>query len=155
MTENHQKFLASLKESKAWVWKTAELLNDCGYPVTVNPTTYAETHDDWKKHADNGDLTINQTIEVKHFSADFTCREDYPYPVVLVCYVHSHKQKKPPPWGYVLWNGAGTHIAVVKTDTQKNWTIRHITDRRYDNYSQDVYQCPLELVTFHEANHDR
>jgi hypothetical protein len=155
MTDNHQKFLAGLKESKEWVWKTAELLNDCGYPVTVNPTTYAETHEDWKQHADNGDLTINQTIEVKHRTLNFTCRDDYPYATVLICAVHSHKNKKPRPWGYVIWNRDGTHIAVIKTDTEKSWTIKRVTDRRFENYSQDQYQCPLEVVTFHEANNDR
>ncbi len=155
MHNNHQKFLKSLKESKLWVWKTAELLSDCGYPVTVNPTTYGETKKSSRKHSDNGDLTIAQTIEVKHFSADFTCRDDYPYPKFLISSVYAHNKKKPRPWGYVVWNRKGTHIAVVKTDTEKNWTVRHITDSRYENYSSDSYYCPLELVTFHEANHDR
>jgi len=152
---NHDKFLDNLKASRVWVWKTAELLSECGYAVTLHPTTYAETQADWREHIDNGDLSINQTIEVKHRQIDFTSRNDFPFADMMVSAVDTHKRKNPRPWGYVHWNKQGTHIAVVKTDTESSWSIRPVRHGKYDNHVRDVFHCPLDLVTFHATDNNR
>ena len=72
MTENHDKFLQHLEESKAGVWRAAMWLVEHGYKVSINPTDKAPSAKEWREYADSGDIEVQLRVEVKHLSCDFT-----------------------------------------------------------------------------------
>jgi hypothetical protein len=155
MSGNFEKFLSHLDKSHDGVWLVANYLSRKGYNITINTTTKAKSAKDWRKHADSGDLYITQRIEVKSLSTTFTCRNDWPYnETMIVCAKHSYDEAIPKPYAYVLLNKEKTHMAIIMADTHKYWKAEERTDKRYENYSQLFYFCPLDCVIFSEINYE-
>jgi hypothetical protein len=149
MTENHNKFLNHLDQSADAVWLVARLLNDRGYSVTVPNSSKAAQHSDWKNHADNGDLFINQRVEVKKLSAEFTSAKDWPFgSKFIVCAKHAFDKARPKPFAYVILSKSANNAAVVFASTSNNWITEARKDSRYENISQEFYFCPIEKVRF-------
>lgn len=146
---NHQRFLQHLSESGGAVWEVAMMLQDRGYFVSVAPTSKAARHEDWKQHADQGDLFISQRVEVKRLGVDFTGQEDWPFgDKFIVCAKHSFDRAFPRPYAYVILSSSGQYAATVFTSDCDKWTVEQRTDKRYENVSQEFYFCPFHLVRF-------
>ncbi|MFW5970495.1 MAG: hypothetical protein ACOCQT_00200 [Desulfovermiculus sp.] len=129
----------------------ARWLHGLGYNVAVNATGRAPRHEDWQDYADSGDLEINQRMEVKRLSVDFTGRQDWPFgSKFLVCARHSFDRAMPKPHAYIILNRTGTHAAIVKKETYPQWYVEKRTDSRYQGVEQEFYLAPLECVQFHQ-----
>lgn len=147
--ENDARFLRHLADSDDAVWRVAHWLQARGHSVTVPPMSVRRTYAERMQHVDNGDLYINQRIEVKRRGFNFTGRHDFPFPDFIVCARHSFDNAVPKPFAYVIvsadYKTAG--IALCEA-TQKYWTTDTLRDHRYDNVAQALYFCPLEHVKF-------
>lgn len=153
MEDNHKKFLRHLDDSQAAVWHVARWLHSLGYNVAVNATAKAPNHESWEKYADSGDLEINQRMEVKKLSVDFTCKSDWPFgSKFLVCAKHAFDRATPKPHAYIILSKSGTHAAIVKKDTCKQWYVEKRKDSRYQDVEQEFYLAPLECVKFHRIS---
>ena len=142
------KFLGHLDESEEAVWFVAQMLSKRGYRVSVPVTTKAETYGEWKGHADNGDLFIEQRVEVKRRGLDFTNKGDWPHPDFIVCAQHSWDRAEPKPYLYIILSKSGTHAASVFGHSSPSWYVEKRTDSRYENVRQEYYFCPLDEVSF-------
>ena len=99
MDDNHKKFLSHLDESANAVHYIAKWLLNKGYNVQINAASRANSHEDWKAHVDSGDLFIQQRIEVKHLSCDFSSAETWPFGgKFIVCAKHSWDRAQPKPY---------------------------------------------------------
>ena len=148
--EHHTKFLQGLKASRVAVWLVARWLVDHGYTVTVNPTSYAPKHDDWREFADEGDLLINgHRAEVKCLTANFTSVDDWPFDDFIVCAKHAWDNADPKPYRICYLNNAMTHFAALDClKTCSQWTWRIVKDSRFDDREQKNYVCDKTLPQF-------
>lgn len=150
MTQNnHDKFLSHLDASSSAVWTVAKMLNGKGYNVSVPAHTRAKTHDEWKQHADGGDIFISQRIEVKQLGIDFTGSTDWPFGSrFIVCAKHAFDRATPRPYAYIILSRAGTHAATVFCSDSESWYVEERADSRYKNVRQEFYFSPIHLVRF-------
>ena len=120
-----------------------------GIQVAISPMSKSKGYDDRLEHTDDGDLFIQQRIEVKGLSADFTSGSDWPFRgEFIVCAAHSYDQAKPKPYAYMILNRNRTHVAIVYGKSRPHWTTKRIKDGRYEDMTQEFYLCPLEHVDF-------
>lgn len=153
--DNHQKFLNHLDQSQVGVWLIANWLSNRGNSVTINPTTKAKTHDEWKDNVDSGDIYISQRVEVKSLSASFTSANDWPFGgKFIVCAKHSYDNAKPKPYMYVYLNKEKTHVAIVSNGSYRKWYVESRVDSRYNDVVQEFYFCPLDSVVFMDIRKD-
>jgi hypothetical protein len=148
--ENHQRFLNHLDGSAGGVWAVAQWLASRGHAVRVNPNTRAPHRADWREHVDAGDLEISLRIEVKHLRYHFTCAEDWPFGnFFIVCAKHQWDKARPRPYAYVSLNPEGTHAAIVRGDTFRDWKVEFRRDHRYEGgETQAKYVTALTNVKF-------
>ena len=144
-------FVQDLFDSQAVVLEAAKWLLNKGYKVTVNPTRVRPSVEKMAEYADNGDLEINERIEVKGRKIDFTSREDFPYTSIIVDVAHVWDRAKPKPAFYLLFNRARTHIAVVGRSTREAWVKVEKMDKG-KNRMRTFYECPIERVKFSEVS---
>lgn len=152
---NHDKFLSHLKSSDLAVWLVAKVLHGRGYSVEIPASSLAERHEDWKEHADSGDLYIwkgkeaKRRIEVKHLSVNFSCRKNWPFgEKFIVCAKHSYDRAAPKPHAYIIVSQDCKTAASVFGSSKDKWRVEQRHDSRYENVKQEFYFAPLELVKF-------
>ncbi len=147
----HQQFLNRLDKSHAAVVAVASWLTTRGNTVTISSTQRAPTVKEWEDYADGGDLFLNQRIEVKCISQDFTCADDWKFgSKFIVCGKNSYDRANPKPYAYVCVNKNLTHAGIVFVrETKENWWVETKEDRNYPN-PQTFYVMPTNLVKFVE-----
>lgn len=145
---NHKKFISNLEKSEPARKFIADLLQEIGYVVSIRETNISPTHTDWKKYADAGDLITNiGVIEVKALTCDFTAIKDFPFRSgAIVCAKHSYDLKNPKPVCFMQLNKNWSHLLVIDSSTEKMWYTDTRSDKRYENYKQEFYVCPLKYV---------
>lgn len=142
-------FTADLRESHETAWLVARWLQGRGHDIVVYGHHERPSVEQMSQFNDGGaDIAIVQKIDVKRRpTMQFTCREDFPYPTLLVVHIHTYDRAKSKPWAYVNVNASGTHAAIVMGDTAKHWakvTKFDKAKRRERHY----YECPVEWVRF-------
>jgi hypothetical protein len=144
----HDRFIGRLKISKGGVFRVAEWLHDQGIPVTIMPMQMPEVYTE--DAYDDGDLLIQQRIEVKRLSRPFTCRKDWPFHNFAVCEKKAYDRAFPKPYKFIYLNRDMTHAAVLPVEHSRLfWTEGELTDSRDgDGATQDVYFCPFRFVRF-------
>ena len=127
-----------LARSHLALWVAASWAWDNGQNVRI-PSTPPGVPDD-------GDLFVQaspgsrwQRLEVKHIRRDWTCRQDFPFPKVLICARHSWDRANPKPAEYVLFNHRMTHVIRVKRNTRPLWWVDEVADRKRDDGHQECY----------------
>lgn len=146
---NHAKFLAHLDQSNAGVYRVAMWLHSLGVPVSIPVAPRVAARSDWKDGADNGDLYIQQRIEVKQLSVQFTSQADWPFrDKFIVCAKHAFDRATPKPYAYVILSKDGNYAATVKTSSSARWRVEKRTDSRYEGVAQDLYFADLADVSF-------
>jgi len=151
MTTNHEKFLAHLSDSQAAVWRVAMWLQKSGYSVTVSPLKYAKNRDEWKECVDDGDIYINQRVEVKRLGVNFSSEHDWPYhEKFIVCSKNSYDRAVPKPFAYICLSSDMGHVAIAMAKDSESWYVETKSDGRYENVSQEFYLSPLCKVKFME-----
>jgi hypothetical protein len=151
--QTHEKFLKRLSASQSAVWRVAMWLSQHGHNVQINALHSAPTRSDAPDFADLGDIEIMSRIEVKGLSAEFTCREDWPFPDFLVCNkaAFDKAHRKPAMFYYV--NKDGTHIACLDArKTRAKWKTTMRRDKTYDDVGgkpeEEFYVCSPDLPTY-------
>lgn len=154
MTDNyekyHKQFQERMKRSERARWLVARWMVSLGKTVCIGPMTIAEKHADWRQHADNGDLWVdNQRIEVKHTRYEFT--KKWPYKKFAFMATHRYDAADPKPYGIFQLNKDMTWAAFIKSDTFDQWKIGNFGDRdRPDYKGNDSYYCDRSLVKYYE-----
>jgi hypothetical protein len=145
-------FVADLLGSRPSVRAVAHWICDAfGNPVVIQPTIVRPSASERFEYADNGDLWIQQRIEVKHRpTIDFKSREEFPYPTVIVDVTHAYDRARPKPYVYVICNQSLTGALVVMCrDTFDEWrkTTKYDT---HANREREYYECPVRLCSYHD-----
>jgi len=154
---NHKRFLQHLEKSASAVWFVAMWFWGKGYTVTMPFITMASGHEQWRDHADNGDLEVligneRKRVEVKHLGVCFTGREDWPFPDFIVCAKHSFDNAQPKPDYYIVLSNDKEAMGIVDTSYASEWTTSRRTDSRYKGIDQDFYVCRPDRVIWRKAN---
>lgn len=153
---DHQRFVKHLNDSRYGVWLVADWLNEnYKFDVKITANTVSNGYDDRMEHVDRGDLYISKPdkeemrVEVKSLSAEFTCKEDWPFgKQLIVCAKHSYDNSEPKPYMYVLLSNAKTHAIIIKGSDHDKWTVKTYPDKRYENMVQNFYISSVEDVKF-------
>lgn len=144
----HKTFLKALRDSEQSVLRVAHWIKGSGGIVSYEPPTEAGTHEEWKGHADEGDLALRFRLEVKRISRPFTSAADWPFKDFIVCAQHAWDRATPKPFGILCLNRAETHAAFVSAATRPSWWSDERHDRRYPGYTQSFYVCDKSLPAF-------
>lgn len=148
-------FVRDFHDSRRWVTRAAWwLAGFADVRVTIPEPVLRPDARERARYADGGDLIVRErgalkVAEVKHRSVDFTGRHDYPFATVFV----NEAYKLTPDrlarlWGYVIFNRAGTAVAVVRPSTSPFW----VSERRHDPAQRrdcEFLACPVSLAEFH------
>ncbi len=145
---NYKKFVKHLEDSQESVHHVNNWLKSLGYNAKVNDYTVTDKHENWKDHADNGDITLEVKVEVKRMSFNFTNINDYKYKNTIVCAKHSFDRANPKPLMYVILSKDMEHAAIIKSDTHQDWYVEEKQDKRYDNYFQSFYFTNVKNLKF-------
>jgi len=162
MQQRHQKFLEKLRASEIARFFVGMWLSSLGFEITLHPQKYAPTHEQWRDYSDDGDIEAKDSdgnkyrIEVKERTLSFTCKENFPYPDIFVCTVHSWENAQIKPSAFISLNQELTHIAIVYAHSFKEWDTRDVWDKQFGR-DQTCYVAPKSAVTFREIriNHER
>jgi hypothetical protein len=146
-------FIEDLRKSRASVETVARWLSSKGVPVIVRPTFERPDASRMSEFSDDGDLEIIQRVEVKQRpNLDFTSKDDFPYPTLIVDACHCYDNAKQKPYAYVIVNRAGDVAFVVYVrDTRAKW----LRVKKHDKAKQrdrEFYECPMELVEVARLN---
>ncbi len=143
--------MSNIDRSQDAVWQVARYIVSKGYKISVTPTVKASNASELSDFVDEGDIYIQQRIEVKGLGAEFTCAEDWKFgKEFMVCAKNSYDRANPKPSKYIYLNKARTHMATLDTNTHKQWFVKRYKDKRYNDMEQDFYICPTELLKFSE-----
>ena len=142
LKQTHQGFLAALEKSQQAVCAVAVYLTRLGQTVQMNGLHKAPTPQQRDVFRDLGDLHILKRLEVKQRTIDWTCREDYPFPDILVTGKSSFDQGERP-LGFIILNRAGTHAAMINSDTRHRWEVRSVLHNR--GTEAETYVAPLDV----------
>lgn len=146
---DHARFVKHLNESKEGVWLVANWLNTKGFDVTVTANGVSKGYEDRMDFVDSGDLYINQRVEVKSLSAEFTSKDNWPFgKELIVCAKHSYDNAIPKPYMYVLLSKDKTHAIFIMGRDHSKWTVKKYKDKRYENMEQEFYISSVEDVVF-------
>jgi hypothetical protein len=146
---NHERFLSHLDASIDAVWQIARFLSSRGYNIEVPAASRASKHEDWRNHADCGDIYISQRVEVKKLGVSFASRIDWPFEdKFIVCAKHSYDMAIPKPYAYIIVSQDGSHAATVFSSDADKWYVERRKDSRYENVEQEFYFAQLDTVKF-------
>ncbi len=157
VVENHKRFHAHLDASKPSIKFAKGYLESLGYKVKNKKKELskkkAPSYNERMEFVDDGDLSYYKDgkwrrVEVKHLSGTFTSREDWPFKNYFVMAKHAWDKADPKPDILIAFNRDFTHVATVYGNTSDKWYLQSFKDRRYINYKQTTYCCPLDLVEF-------
>lgn len=140
-------FLADLESSRDHVWRFASIQKAAGVDIVINPATTRPDAAVRGDYADDGDMELRIRVEHKVRNIDFTSREDFPYPTLIVAEVYSIERQKGKPFVYVIESRSGSHAAVVYSRSMHKWS----KVRRWDaaqGRECEFYEAPLEVVRF-------
>lgn len=146
--QDHETFLKHLSESDSAVWHVARWLQSRGNQITVPPSSSSERYEDRMKYVDNGDLYIQQRIEVKRRGINFTGKKDWPHRNFIVCAKHAFDNAVPKPLGYFVLSNDMKYAGYVDAKSKDSWTVETKKDSRYIDYTQDFYVTELDGVSW-------
>lgn len=134
----------SRRKENDWAVKIRER----GFRVWLPPERIRPDSTVRADYSDDGDLMMQGRIEHKVRDLMFTCREDYPYPTIIVdeCRIEDAKSSDPV-IAYVIENRDGTCAAVVYGWTRSRWERISRWDQ-HRNRQRDFYVVDKSLVRF-------
>jgi len=153
--ETHEKFKRLHAESGKAVMAVYNHLKSKGYEVGIRASTMAANPDEWEAHSDGGDIDILidsciRILEVKQVrQADFTCKNDFPWPDVVVENVpRTDRREQKGDWP-ICWYAVDkdcSHAAVISPETKDSWVQK--TAHAPDGVTRKTWNCPKGLVKF-------
>ena len=153
-TENEREYKAFAKrldDSSFGVFIVAAWFHKNKRTVRIPPTHIRPFHEKAEKHADNGDLFVEDKdgveslIEVKHLSRNFTSLEDWPFKDMIVSNAGSVERRRGQVKSYIMLSKDANHIAILMCDTMDQWwkekRFAHNTQREEHYYVCDPALC--------------
>jgi hypothetical protein len=145
-------FIDDLLASQKAVWIAAQLLVDCGETIMMRPLSIRPDIKDMSKYADQGDIFILReggwrAVEVKHRTLEFTGKDDYPFPTVIVNNRHIWDRADPKPFAHIIFNKDLSVLCLVMSETSDQWKLVEKMDYA-KNRMRTFYVCPKELCGF-------
>ena len=151
---NHERFKKHLSDSTPDVFRIGHFIHRKGLSIYIPGYKVANNLQEIDNNQDEGDLTFfcdgkKYITEVKATNtSDFTDTVKHKFSTFFVCAKHSFERyKKEKPSYYFILNASRTYTAII--DVQKTfdkWQVIETSDRRYVNYSQERYACPVDVV---------
>ena len=150
-------FRKRFMETREAVFKVAQYLNlEKNLTVMIPSMELAPSIHKSTDFADRGDIISYKTtdgvidftpypIEVKCRSFDFTSKEDYPYPDMMVAQKINCDRANPT--AVFIVNKSMTYAFVVKKNTKHLWNVRPTKDKERGDI-QDTYTCDFDLGEF-------
>ena len=140
--------MRDIETSRLKVNTWAERMRSRGVQVWLPPERIRPTAAQRADYADDGDLMVQGRIEHKVRDLMFTCREDYPYPTVIVdeCRIEDAKAGDPV-IAYVIENRDSTCAAVVYGWTKPSWQRMSRWDS-HRNRQREFYVIEKRMVRF-------
>lgn len=147
-SEQHRKFQNRLLGSPKAVVTVAVFLNGKGKDIYIPGLKVAPTAALAESYLDDGDLWIveKKRVEVKGSRHIFTCREDYPYPDMLIANEEAVDRARDAMAWFIV-SGDYTHAGIVMCDTQEHWKVVELKPRNTGNLEK-FYSVPVEHVKF-------
>lgn len=145
-------FKRDLQKSWEVVDRFAETYSALGYQVIVAPRQLRPDASQRMEFRDDGDMRLNNIrLEHKQKHAEWTCRDNFPYPDDFRI---DEKYKiddldRDPMYAFVFSDRTEQYLAVVYGWTRPHWYIR--PKPYYDKYQKryvTTYCCPLKWVRF-------
>jgi hypothetical protein len=123
--KDDDKFVRDLDASRVAVNQFADKLRRDGIQAWLPPERTRPDASIRHDYADEGDIMVQGRVEHKvRNNLHFTCKEDYPYPTVIVDEVYKEDAKASDPvFAYVIENASRTHAAVVYGWTRDKWQV--------------------------------
>lgn len=142
-------FLADFARSQTALSRFIDIQSKQGVNMVSTPSELRGDSKDRRKFADNGDGTLTMRFEHKKrkTNAKFTCKDDYPYPDMIVDEVYNYEQKTTPWIAYFIENEPGTHVAVIWNFTRHYWFTKTLFDP-YQKRKGEFYLCPTRFIWF-------
>lgn len=148
MSENHRRFLTHLRRSTEAVDFARSWLVEQGFDVLQKAVRTAPDASQWEEYADDGDLYIQQRVEVKRLGVKFTPTH-WPYgSKFIVCAKHAFDREKAKPFGFIILSNDLACAACLRSSTKDRWHAERRNDSRYQGVNQDFYFAPLDCVDF-------
>ena len=119
-------FIQDLRDSKEAVAVAAKWLCNKGYPVVMRPVFERPTASDMQ-------------------NLEFTSKQDFPYPTVIVDVCHAYDRAHPKPYAYIIFNKSMDRALIIEGRTHGAWAKTRKQDR-FKNREREFYECPLELA---------
>lgn len=145
-----KQFIDNLRKSLPGVLVMAGWFVALGRNVKIPGIHVRPSRDLIQEFVDEGDLFVEYRWEVKSTRYEWTTREDFKLPQILICDKHAHDACKRTPDYYALLNQARTHAIVVDVGrTRKHWWSA-VKRNSVSGEDQEFYFCPLECGTWVE-----
>ena len=147
MNEEYRKsFSEALSGSRSAVLKAQEYIVGLKIPTLLNPTIMVPPGGNPNNYKDGGDLYMLMRTEVKHPNLQWTNKDDYPFPDIIICACDSFDDQAIPPKYYMIWNKEKTSAMSIEVNrTKSDWFKRDIRDSRAGRgYSYPCYMISKE-----------
>lgn len=113
--KNDPDFVNDLKKSDYCTRKIAAWLRKKGYDAVPKPIHIRPEASAMAGYSDGGDIFIgDKRIESKQRLINFTSKEDFPYPTIIVDVAHCWDDASPKPYAYFLANKSMSCCLVVR-----------------------------------------
>lgn len=150
--KSDENFLRDLSKSRQAVNNFALIQQSKGVQIWLPPEQTRPDSSQRMEYADSGDMILQMRIEHKSISLEFTSREDFPNPSIIVDEKYKYDSKsKTPVLMYVLQSANKTHAAIVYGFTRDKWTTKDIFDRK-QNRNCTMYMCDKKYIRFCKVN---
>lgn len=143
-------FLRDLAASRLRVNQFAVVQKLLGFSIWMPPETTRPTEAERFNYSDDGDLMIAMRVEHKSRTFNFTSREDFPYPTLIVDekYKEDKKTAEKGPLGVcIVESGDAGCVAVVYGWTRSRWRVEKIWDKKQKRECE-FYTVDLKIVRF-------
>lgn len=143
-------FLRDLAASRHRVNRFAAMQKSLGFEIWMPPETTRPTEAERFNYSDDGDLMLSMRIEHKSRSFNFTSRDDFPYPTLIVDekYKEDRKNAEKGPLGVcIVESDDASCVAVVYGWTRSKWKVEKIWDKKQKREC-DFYTVELKIVRF-------
>ena len=128
-------FIGRLSGSTHAVMVVAHWLHKKGYELNIPAIRYAPSSKESLDYVDSGDIMSRkgdgdwERIEVKGIGTQFTCREDWPHPFMIVSNKKAVDRANPLPRAYVVVSKDLTHCAIIRNTTRDRWREKELTPK--------------------------
>lgn len=150
-----EEFFGSLDNSVPAVFIFAEHLHRQGITVLIYGLKKRGINGVPHDYKDEGDLFIvhddgtKDRIEVKNIDTQFTCREDFPFPSIIVSNKNRVDKTKHEVKRWVIISKDRKHFASINVNTQNTWAAKDLFAKN-SKQKEWFYLAPLDVVQWYK-----